>query len=125
MDVTRKRISRILELREILLSFQTGLNLVNAAVVCAILESISGFGILISYNWAQVFEACEYFSGRIKAPGLQLHCLFFLLITALWVTDSVVILALHETVGIMLGVSSWLLEESLKENFTGLNHISF
>ena len=38
MDVT----SRILELREILLSFQTGLNLVNAAVVCAILESISG-----------------------------------------------------------------------------------
>ena len=45
--VTRERISRILELREILLSFQTGLNLVNAAVVCAILESISGF---ISYN---------------------------------------------------------------------------
>ena len=30
------------ELREILLSFQTGFNLVNAAVVCAILESISG-----------------------------------------------------------------------------------
>ena len=42
MDVTRKRISRILELREILLSFQTGFNLVNAAAVCAILESISG-----------------------------------------------------------------------------------
>ena len=42
MDVTRKRISHILELREILLSFQTGFNLVNAAVVCAILESISG-----------------------------------------------------------------------------------
>ena len=42
VDVTRKRISRILELREILLSFQTGFNLVNAAVVCAIMESISG-----------------------------------------------------------------------------------
>ena len=42
MDVTRKRISRILELREILLSIQTGFSLVNAAVVCAILESISG-----------------------------------------------------------------------------------
>ena len=42
MDVTRERISRILELREILLSFQTGFSLVNAAVVCAILESISG-----------------------------------------------------------------------------------
>ena len=42
MNVTRERISRILELREILLSFQTGFYLVNAAVVCAILESISG-----------------------------------------------------------------------------------
>ena len=42
MDVTREHISHILELREILLSFQAGFNLVNAAVVCAILESISG-----------------------------------------------------------------------------------
>ena len=41
-DVTRECIRRILELREILLSFQTGLTFVNAAVVCAILESISG-----------------------------------------------------------------------------------
>ena len=38
MDVTRER----LELVEILLPFQTGFSLVNAAVVCAILESISG-----------------------------------------------------------------------------------
>ena len=36
MDVTRECISRILKLSEILL------NLVNVAVVCAILESISG-----------------------------------------------------------------------------------
>ena len=42
MDVTRERISCILELRETLLSFQTGFSLVNAAVACAILESISG-----------------------------------------------------------------------------------
>ena len=42
MDVTRGCISHILELKEILLSFQTGFILVNAAVVCAILESISG-----------------------------------------------------------------------------------
>ena len=42
MDVTRERISCILELREILLLFLTGFSLVNAAVVCAILESISG-----------------------------------------------------------------------------------
>ena len=40
--MTRERISHILELRQILLSFQTGFNLVNAAVVCAILESTSG-----------------------------------------------------------------------------------
>ena len=42
MNVTRERISRVLELREIHLSFQTGFSLVNAAVVYAILESISG-----------------------------------------------------------------------------------
>ena len=42
MDVTREHISHILELREILLSFQTGFNFVSAAVDCAILESISG-----------------------------------------------------------------------------------
>ena len=42
MDVIRERISHILELREILLSIQSGFSLVNAAVVCAILESISG-----------------------------------------------------------------------------------
>ena len=42
MDVTREGISRILGLREILLLFKTSFNLVNAAVACAILESISG-----------------------------------------------------------------------------------
>ena len=42
MDVTRECINHILELREILLSFQTGFNHVNAAVVCVILESILG-----------------------------------------------------------------------------------
>ena len=43
MDVTRERISRILEVREILLSFQTVFDLVSAVVVCVFLESISGF----------------------------------------------------------------------------------
>ena len=42
INVTRERIRRILELREILLSFQTVVSLVSAAVACAILESISG-----------------------------------------------------------------------------------
>ena len=42
MDVARERISRILELRKLLLSIQTGFSLVNAAVVRAVSESISG-----------------------------------------------------------------------------------
>ena len=42
MDVTRECISRILELREILLSIEIGFSLVNAAVACAILQSTSG-----------------------------------------------------------------------------------
>ena len=41
-DVTRERISCILELSEILLSFQTGFDLVSATVVCATMQSISG-----------------------------------------------------------------------------------
>ena len=42
MDVTRERISRILELREILLSIQIDFSLVNAVVACAIQQSNSG-----------------------------------------------------------------------------------
>ena len=42
MDVTRERISHILELREMLLSFQTGFNHVSADVASAVLESVSG-----------------------------------------------------------------------------------
>ena len=41
-DVIGECISHIWELREILLSYKTGFSLVNAAVVCAVLESISG-----------------------------------------------------------------------------------
>ena len=43
MDVTRERISRTLELREILLLIQIGFSLVNAAVVYIVLESVSGW----------------------------------------------------------------------------------
>ena len=42
MDVTRERISRVFEPREMLLSFQTGFSIVNVTVVRAIQESISG-----------------------------------------------------------------------------------
>ena len=45
MDVTRERIGSILELRKIVLSFETGFNLVSAVI----LESIS-VGTFISYN---------------------------------------------------------------------------
>ena len=41
--MTRERISRISELRKMLLSDQAGFNLVSASVVSAILESVSGF----------------------------------------------------------------------------------
>ena len=40
--MTREHISHISELIEILLSFQTGFNLANAVVVCAILCNRSG-----------------------------------------------------------------------------------
>ena len=42
MDMTRERISLIFELTVVFLSFHKGFNLVSAAVVCAILTSISG-----------------------------------------------------------------------------------
>ena len=61
MDVTRERTSRIWELREILLLFQTGFSVVNAAVVCAILESISGLepSSLITEPRYLVLDACD------------------------------------------------------------------
>ena len=51
-----ERISRILELREMLLSFQTGFNLVIAAVVCAILGSILESVSVLEHcaTWAQI-----------------------------------------------------------------------
>ena len=77
MDVTRERISRILQLREILLSFQTVLNL-NAAVVCAILESISGLE--PSVITAQVLQAGDslkllsiYVDLCVDATGVGCH----------------------------------------------------
>ena len=79
MDVTRERISRILELKEILLSIQTGFSLVNASVVCAILESISGLE-LSSVITAQVFEPCDclkllsiHFDLCVDAAGVVCH----------------------------------------------------
>ena len=84
MDVTRQRISRILELREILMSFQIGFDLVNAAVVCAILQSILRLGTFIKYSRAQVLEACDrlkllsiYFALCVDATGVVVISLVF------------------------------------------------
>ena len=78
MDVTRDCISHILELKEVLLSFQTGFNLVSAAVVCTILESSSGLepsSVIIEPS--QVLEACYclkllsvYFDLCVNATGV-------------------------------------------------------
>ena len=59
MDVTREHTNRILELREIPLSFQTGFNLVNAAILCYP-EEYLGLGSLIIYDRAEVLEACDF-----------------------------------------------------------------
>ena len=42
IDVKKEHISCLLRLREMLLSLQTAFNLVSTAVVCAVLEGISG-----------------------------------------------------------------------------------
>ena len=50
IDVTWERISRTFELREIHLSFQTGFDLVSAAVVCAILGEYLRRRTLVRFN---------------------------------------------------------------------------
>ena len=69
MDVTRERISRILELRKILLSIQIGFRLVNAAAACAILESIS------SLEPSSVITEPRY----LKLVTVSSFCLFTLM----------------------------------------------
>ena len=88
MDVAKERISRILELRERLLSIQTGFSLVNAAVVCAILESISGLepsSVVTVISAFEIFEACDYlkllsihFDLCVDAIGVVCHQLALL-----------------------------------------------
>ena len=78
MDVTRECISLILELKEILLSFQTHFSLVNVAVVCAILESI--LGLEPSSVITEPSETCDslkllsiYFDLCVDATGIVCH----------------------------------------------------
>ena len=79
MDVTRERISRILELREILLSIQTGFSLVKTAVVCAILKSISGLepsSVITEYRYLKlvtVLSFCSFTLICVDATGVVCH----------------------------------------------------
>ena len=58
-DVTRERISRILELKDTFLSIQTGFSLANAAVVCDILKCISGLEPSSVITEPRYFEDCD------------------------------------------------------------------
>ena len=79
MDVLRERISRILGLREILLSFQTDISLVNAAVVCAILGSISGLepsSVITEPRYLKlvtVSSFCPFTLISVDATGVVCH----------------------------------------------------
>ena len=67
MDVTRERISHNLELRETLLSIQTGFSLANAAVVCAILESIFHALTIATLSWLVFLSP---WSANLESPKL-------------------------------------------------------
>ena len=79
MDVTRERISRILELREILLSILTGFSTDNAAVVCAILESVSGLepsSVITEPRYLKlvtVLNLSIYFNLCVDVTGVVCH----------------------------------------------------
>ena len=82
MDVTREHIICILELREILQQFQTVFNLVKAAVVCAILESILGLepsSVITEPRYLKlvIFDLCVDATGvvchQLGLLGTDLH----------------------------------------------------
>ena len=84
MDVTKERISRILQVIEILLSFQTGFNLANAAVVCAIRESISSLESSSVINEPRYLKLvivstfCPFTLISVDATGVVCHQLSLL-----------------------------------------------
>ena len=73
MDVTRERSSRILELREILLSFKTGFNRVSVAVLCAMLESISGLEPTSIITESRYLKLVTVSSFCVDATGFACH----------------------------------------------------
>ena len=88
--MTRERVSQIMELKEMLLSFQTGFDLVNAAVVRAILESNSGL------EPSSVITEPRY----LKLVTVSSFCpftLIFVLMPLVLFVISLVFSALHST----------------------------
>ena len=80
VDVTKERINRILELREMLLSFQTSFSPVSAAVVFCYPGEHLRFGTLVSHKGAQVLEVCDclklltvYFDLCVDATSVVCH----------------------------------------------------
>ena len=59
MDMARERISLILELMAMFLSFQMTFSLVTAAVVWAILENTSGLDPSSNTIYSQIFKATD------------------------------------------------------------------
>ena len=80
MDVTREHISHILELREILLSFQL-VSILSMLFVCAILESISGLepsSVITEPRYLKLVTVSEtplsiYFDLCVDATGVVCH----------------------------------------------------
>ena len=78
--MTKERIKFFLNLKEIFLSFKTGFNLVNAAVVCGILESISSLepsSVITEPRHLKlltVSDFCQfYFDLCVDATGIVCH----------------------------------------------------
>ena len=88
MDVTRERISRIFELRQKLLSVQTGFSLVNAAIACAVLESICGL------EPSSVITEPRYLKLKLVTVSSFCPFTFYLCVDATGVVISLVFSAL-------------------------------
>ena len=73
MDVTKEHIICILELREILLSFHTGFNLVNAAVVQPLDKASTAYGMEISAEKTKLMTNTSGINTEIKVNGQKLE----------------------------------------------------
>ena len=72
----RERVSRILEQTEVLLLFQTGFSLVTAAVVCAILGSISGLepsSVITEPRYLKLVTVSRFCPSIFSLSGVVCH----------------------------------------------------